>query len=83
VPVNSVPGHLEDAMKSFRFIVVLVVAILVLIVILQNMEAVDTRILFVTITMPRAALLFITLVIGFIAGLILAATGGAGRRPTE
>jgi uncharacterized integral membrane protein len=66
-------------MRSAKLIVILVVAILVLIVILQNMEAVSTRILFATVTMPRAALLFITLVVGFIIGLLVAILGYKSR----
>ena len=49
-----------------------ILAILVLIIVLQNTENVETRILFTTITMPRAALLFGTLVIGFAVGVLTA-----------
>ena len=51
-------------------IAVAVLAIVVLIVVLQNTEAVETRILFLTLTMPRAALLFGTLIVGFVLGLL-------------
>lgn len=44
-------------------------AILVLIVIFQNTDPVETRLLLVTIEMPRALLLGVTLVIGFLLGL--------------
>ena len=47
-------------------------ALLVLIIILQNTESVETKILFFSITMPRAALLFGALVVGFIVGLFTA-----------
>lgn len=49
-----------------------ILALLVLIVVLQNTQSVDTRILFMTITMPRAALLFGALVIGFVIGIFTA-----------
>jgi uncharacterized integral membrane protein len=49
-----------------------ILALVVLIVVLQNTDSVDTRILFVTLTMPRAALLFGTLVVGFIIGIFTA-----------
>lgn len=49
-----------------------ILALVVLVIVLQNTEAVDTRILFVTLTMPRAALLFGTLVVGFIIGIFTA-----------
>jgi len=45
-------------------------AILILIVILQNMEAVETRLLFVSMTMPRAVLLAATFLIGFAVGVM-------------
>ena len=69
-------------MKNPKLVGILVIAVLILIVILQNMESVSTKILFVTITMPRAALLFIALAIGFIAGLVVAATTRRGDRPS-
>ena len=53
-----------------KLIVAAVLAVLVLIVVLQNTEAVETRILFVTLTMPRAALLFGALIVGFVLGLL-------------
>ncbi len=58
-------------MQRFRLIVILLVAVLLLVIILQNMEPVVTRILFLTVTMPRAALLFITAAAGFIIGIIV------------
>jgi len=39
-----------------------------LIIVLQNTDSVDTKILFITVSMPRALLLFLTLVIGFAGG---------------
>ena len=47
-----------------------VLAALILIVIFQNTESVRTHVLFVTFEMPRVALLFITLVIGVILGVL-------------
>jgi uncharacterized integral membrane protein len=47
-----------------------IVALLVLIIVLQNTEAVQTDLLFLSITMPRAVLLFGTLVIGFVLGIL-------------
>ncbi len=47
-------------------------ALLVLIVVLQNTEPVETKILFFSITMPGAALLFGALVVGFIIGVFTA-----------
>lgn len=47
-------------------------AVLVLIVVLQNTESVETKILFMTMTMPRAALLFGALTVGFLLGIFTA-----------
>jgi len=58
-------------MKNFKTITIAVVILLVLIVILQNTQAVETKFLFVTVTMPRAFLLMMTFLFGFIAGLLI------------
>ena len=57
-------------MRNLKVIGIIVVVVLSLIVVLQNTEAVNTKILFAEITMPRAALLGTTLGIGFIIGLL-------------
>jgi len=62
-------------MKNWKIITALVVALLVLIVVLQNTAAVETQILFFTLTLPRALLLFLTFLIGFILGLVVMLTG--------
>ena len=56
--------------NRFKIVGIAVVATLVLVVIFQNMETVDTRILFITISMPRAVLLTVMALIGFIVGVI-------------
>lgn len=66
-------------MKKFAIVVVAVIGLLVLIVVLQNTEAVSTKILFLTVTMPGAALLFGTLLIGFVLGVV--AAGWLVRKP--
>jgi len=57
-------------MKKLRLIVTLVLAVLVVIVVLQNTDAVETRLLFATVTMPRAVLLLTTVLIGFALGIL-------------
>ena len=57
-------------MKKLRLIVTLVLAVLVVIVVLQNTDAVETRLLFATVTMPRAVLLLTTTLIGFALGIL-------------
>ncbi len=47
-------------------------ALLALVVILQNVEPLTVQLLFATVTMPRAALLAITLLIGFVIGALVA-----------
>ena len=59
-------------MNKLKIILITVVALLTLIVVLQNTEGVETKILFLTITMPRAALLFGTFLIGFGLGVLAA-----------
>ena len=58
-------------MKRIKFIGIGVLVLLVVIVVLQNTERVDTKLLFFTVTMPRALLLVATAAIGFIIGLML------------
>ena len=55
-------------MVKAKLIAALVIVSLVLIVVLQNTQPVETKILFVTLTMPRAALLAITMLIGIGVG---------------
>ena len=59
-------------MQKVKISAIAVLAMLVLIVVLQNTESVETKILFFSITMPRAALLFGNLVVGFIVGVFTA-----------
>ncbi len=42
--------------------------LLVLILIVQNVEIIETRILFYTLAVPRAFLLFGAFIVGFVAG---------------
>lgn len=58
--------------QKVKIAAVAVAALLVLIVVLQNTQSVETKILFFTIIMPRAALLFGALVVGFIVGVFTA-----------
>ncbi len=59
-------------MTKFKAVVLAVVGLLVLIVIVQNTAAVETKLLFISVTMPRAVLLFGTLLIGFALGVLTA-----------
>ena len=58
-------------MQHTKLIVTLILSALVFIVVLQNTEPVVTKILFVSITMPRAVLLFGTTMLGFALGVLV------------
>ena len=58
----------NDIVHKVKLAVIAILAILVLVVALQNTANVETRILFATVTMPRAILLFVMLAIGFVIG---------------
>ena len=72
-PVGVERGFLtrEDAAQR-TLAAVLFLAVLAVVLILQNTETVTTRMLFVTIGMPLAALLALTLLIGFAGGVLVA-----------
>lgn len=57
-------------MKTLRLVVTAALAVLVVIVVFQNTEAVETRLLFATVTMPRAVLLLTTALLGFAMGIL-------------
>ena len=57
-------------MKKGKILLMAVLALLAIIIVFQNTEAVDTKLLFITVTMPRALLLIVVLLAGFILGLI-------------
>ena len=59
-------------MKTVKFLFLLLILALVVIVVLQNTESVDTRILWATVSAPRAALLIGTSCAGFLAGFVVA-----------
>ncbi len=57
-------------MVKVRIILVAIVLVGSLVVIQQNTQVVETKLLFMTISMPRALLLIITFVAGFITGTL-------------
>ena len=48
-----------------------ILAVLTIIVVFQNTDTVHTRVLFGTVSMPRALLLAVTFAVGVLAGAIL------------
>jgi uncharacterized integral membrane protein len=72
-------------MRLTKQIVVGLLALLILVVVIQNTETVKTRFLWITVSMPRALLLFITALIGYAAGIFSAVVRGkgSGKKPNE
>ncbi len=62
------PSETGSKLRKIKLFVIAVLAVLVMIVALQNTANVETRLLFATVTMPRAILLFVMLAIGFVIG---------------
>jgi uncharacterized integral membrane protein len=58
-------------MQRFKLIFTAILALLGVIIILQNTEPVETKLLFLSITMPRAILLMGTTLIGFALGVLV------------
>lgn len=61
---------MDNLLPRLKVIGGAVVALLAVIIVLQNTEVVETKLLFTTIAMPRAALLIGTLVIGYLLGVL-------------
>ena len=69
----------DTIMPRIKLGVLLLLAVLPVVLILQNTQAVTTRLLFVTVSMPLAALLALTLLIGFAGGVLAALKAGKPR----
>ena len=67
-------------MSSVKAVVIVILAILCLIVVLQNTEQVESRLLFTTVKMPRAVLLFGTTLVGFVLGVLAGHSRSKERR---
>ena len=59
-------------MNKLKIVAIAVLTFVVVFVVFQNTQAVETRVLFLTLTLPNAALLFGTLIIGFAIGVLTA-----------
>ncbi len=66
-------------MKRIKLIGALTAILLIVIVILQNTQPVATRLLFITITMPNAVLVGLSLLVGVAAGILVALTFSGKR----
>jgi uncharacterized integral membrane protein len=75
---------LKGTINKLKIVAIAVITLLVVIVVLQNTQAVETKLLFLTVTMPNAALLFGTLLIGFAIGVLTAGhIASIAKRATE
>jgi uncharacterized integral membrane protein len=63
---------LKGTIGKLKIVGIAAIVLIVVIVVLQNTQAVETKLLFLTVTMPNAALLFGTLIIGFAIGVLAA-----------
>jgi uncharacterized integral membrane protein len=59
-------------MNTLKFISIGLIASLAVVLVLQNTQAVETKLLFLTLTLPNAVLLSATLIIGFAIGILTA-----------
>ena len=76
---------LKGTIDKVKIVGIAIIVLMVVIVVLQNTQAVETKLLFFTVTMPNAALLFGTLIIGFAIGVLTAGhiVSSAKRRPPD
>ena len=76
---------LKEQISKLKLVAIGVIALFAVIVVLQNTQAVETKLLFLTLTLPNAALLFGTLIIGFAIGVLTAGhiVSNAKRRLPE
>ena len=58
-------------LKKIKLYTGLALLAIVLIVVFQNTQTVETKFLFMTMTMPRAALLGMTMLIGVFIGILI------------
>ncbi|MBN2032867.1 MAG: DUF1049 domain-containing protein [Deltaproteobacteria bacterium] len=59
-------------MKKAKVIGIIIISLLVLIIFLQNTQSAETKLLFMTIKMPIVILLMLTVLMGYIGGLVTA-----------
>ena len=76
---------LKGTINKLKIVGIAAIVVIVVVVVLQNTQVVDTKLLFLTVTMPSAALLFGTLIIGFAIGVLTAGhiVSSAKRGPPD
>ena len=58
-------------MKNWKLWAAVALAVFVVVVVLQNTDTVTTRILWVSVAMPRVLLLLTTLLVGVVIGILV------------
>jgi len=71
-------------MRKVKLIAIIVISILTIVILVQNTEPVQARVVFVTVQMSRALLMMLTFVLGFVVGILvptyfLRKTGGKAK----
>ena len=69
-------------MTRIKLGIALLLCLGMLVVIFQNTEAVETKLLFMSVTMPRALLISVAFLVGAMSGLLLATRVG-GKKSGE
>jgi uncharacterized integral membrane protein len=67
-------------MNNTKSIVMAIMALLVLVVVIQNTTTVETKILFFSLTAPLAVMLFSVLLIGFVLGVLAGMRGSSKKK---
>jgi len=70
---------LADSRSKFKLLLAFLLVVLVAVLIIQNVEPMAVRFLFITVIMPRAALLAITLLAGIAIGILISLALGGHR----
>ena len=70
-------------LKKIKLYTGLILLAAFLILVFQNTQAVETKFLFMTMTMPRAALLAITMLIGVFIGILIALALSGKNSPKD
>ena len=70
-------------LKKIKLYAGLILLAAFLILVFQNTQAVETKFLFMTMTMPRAALLAITMLIGVFIGILMALALSGKNSPKD
>jgi uncharacterized integral membrane protein len=58
-------------MRKVKLIAIIVVSILTIIILVQNTEPVQARVILVTVQMSLALLMMLTFVLGFVVGILV------------